>query len=74
MNNSTIFQQILHLIPENSFNSLARKYNADRYVKVFKAKHQLITLLYAQARKKISLRDILIFYLQISNLLGSLFV
>lgn len=58
MNNSTIFQQILHLVPENIFNKLVNKYKTDRYSKSFKTIHQFKCLLYAQAKRKVSLRDI----------------
>lgn len=59
-NDSTIFQQILHLIPENIFSKLVKKYQTDRYSKTFKTRHQLISLLFAQAKRKVSLRDITI--------------
>lgn len=58
MNNSTIFQQILQLVPDYELQKLIKKYQADRYTKSFKTKHQFICLLYAQAKAKVSLRDI----------------
>lgn len=58
MNNSTIFQQILELVPDFELQGLVKKYQTDRYTKSFKTKHQFICLLYAQARSKVSLRDI----------------
>ena len=41
-----IFKQIINLIDAISINSLVKKHNADYYYKAFKAKTQLITVLF----------------------------
>ncbi len=41
-----IFKQIINLIDAISINSLVKKHNADHYYKAFKAKTQLITVLF----------------------------
>lgn len=55
---NTIYTQLLHLIPRHQFENLVTKHNGDRYVKYFTGWQQFITLLYAQIRRKDSLRDI----------------
>ncbi len=41
-----IFKQVINLIDAVSITSLVRKHNADHYYKAFKAKMQLITMLF----------------------------
>lgn len=55
---STIFGQLLDFLPKNKFNSFVGQHNADKYVKRFTCWQQLLTLLYAQATGKESLREI----------------
>jgi len=55
---TTILQQILHLLPEDQFESFVGQHRADRYVKKLTCYNQLTILLYAQASGKDSLRDI----------------
>ena len=55
---STIFNQLLTFLPKQHFNAFVGQHKADRYVKRFTTWNQLITLLYAQATGKESLRDI----------------
>jgi transposase len=55
---TTILQQILHLLPEDQFESFVGQHKADRYVKKLTCWNQLTILLYAQASGKDSLRDI----------------
>ena len=50
--------QLLQFLPLDEFDSFVRQHNADRYVKRLSCRNQLTTLLYAQATKKDSLRDI----------------
>lgn len=57
-NATTVLQQMLHLLPEDRFQSFVGQHKADRYVKTFSCKNQLCTLLYAQATGKDSLRGI----------------
>jgi len=57
-NATTVLQQLLHLLPENRFESFVGQHKADRYVKTFSCKNQLCTLVYAQATGKDSLRGI----------------
>ncbi|MBU0705875.1 IS4 family transposase [Patescibacteria group bacterium] len=55
---STIFNQLLDFLPKNQFQGFIGQHKADRYVKNFTCWQQLLTLLYAQATGKDSLRDI----------------
>ena len=55
---STVMNQLLQLIPRHKFDNLVKKYEVDRYVRYFNCWQLFITLLYAQIRKKDSLRDI----------------
>jgi hypothetical protein len=55
---STIFRQILNLLPQDAFNRHVEEQGANRYSKHFKCWSQLIANLYAQASGKKSLRDI----------------
>lgn len=57
-NVSTVFNQILNLIPHGQIQKAIDKFNGDKYVKKFSTHHQFITLLYAQITEKDSLRDI----------------
>jgi hypothetical protein len=57
-NATTVLQQLLHLLPENRFESFVGQHKADRYVKTFSCRNQLCTLVYAQATGKDSLRGI----------------
>jgi hypothetical protein len=57
-NATTVLQQLLHILPENRFESFVGQHKADRYVKTFSCKNQLCTLVYAQATGKDSLRGI----------------
>ena len=57
-NATTILQQLLHLLPEDRFQTFVGQHQADRYVKTFSCRNQLCTLLYAQATGKDSLRGI----------------
>src|ERR1700690_249634 len=55
---NTILSQLLVHVPRHDFQSLVTQHKADRYVKRFTSWNQLVTLLYAQAGDKKSLRDI----------------
>jgi hypothetical protein len=55
---STVFNQLLQLIPRHDFEKLVREHQGDRYVKNFTCWKQFITLLYAQIKGQDSLRDI----------------
>jgi adenine-specific DNA methylase len=55
---STVFNQLLQLLPRHEFEKSVSARNGDRYVKYFTCWQQFITLLYAQIRSKDSLRDI----------------
>jgi hypothetical protein len=55
---STVFNQLLNFVPKQHFNAFVRQHEADRYVKKLTTWNQFITLLYAQATGKESLRDI----------------
>lgn len=57
-NVTTIFNQLLNLIPCGKFQKIVEEYNGDKYVKKFNSFHHFITLLYAQITEKDSLRDI----------------
>ena len=54
----TVFNQLFNFIPRYVFEKSALAYGADRYVRHFKAWHQFLVLLYAQATGKRSLREI----------------
>lgn len=55
---STIFRQLLNIIPTRKFRYEAEKYGYNRYTKHFKVWNQFLVNLYAQASGKKSLRDI----------------
>jgi hypothetical protein len=57
-NVSTIFNQILNLIPHGQIQKVVDEFDGDKYTKKFSTYHQFITLLYAQITEKDSLRDI----------------
>ena len=56
---STVFNQILQLLPQTEFDRVINEFNTDRYVKHFKTKALFAVHLFSQIRKKDSLRDIL---------------
>lgn len=55
---NTIFNQLLYLLPRNSFDRFVGQHKADRYTKRLSTWNQLCIMLYAQAKNKKSLRDI----------------
>jgi putative transposase len=55
---NTLMNQLLVHIPRHDFQSLVSQWDGDRYVKTFTTWNQFVTLLYAQAGDKRSLRDI----------------
>ena len=55
---STVFRQLINLIPLRQFHEEVEHTGADRYTKHFTTKCQLIVNLYAQASGKTSLRDV----------------
>ena len=55
---STIFNELLRLIPRNELEKLIDKYKTDRYVKGCTTWNLFVTHLFAQIRGKNSLRDI----------------
>ncbi len=57
-NHTTIFRQILSMIPQSQFEKEAEKYGYNRYTKHFTVWNQLKVNLYAQISGKMSLRDI----------------
>ena len=58
MNFSTILNQLLQFLPQKEFEKAISEYKSDKYVKYFKTKALFVVHLYAQIRKKDSLRDI----------------
>ena len=57
-NVSTVFNQILNLIPHSQIQKAVDDFNGDKYTKKFTTFHHFTTLLYAQITGKDSLRDI----------------
>lgn len=55
---NTILHQLLQILPMDEFDCFVGQHKADRYVKRLSCRNQLTTLLYAQATKKDSLRDV----------------
>ena len=55
---TTILNEISNLLPRHEFEKLVKQHECDRYVKKFTSWNQLITMIYAQASGKQSLRDI----------------
>ena len=54
----TILNQLLQFLPQKEFEKAISEYKSDKYVKYFKTKALFVVHLYAQIRKKDSLRDI----------------
>ena len=66
---NTVFHQILAFARKNRFSALVARHDADRYVKSFTAWSHLVTMLFAQATGKDSLRDLeAAFNVQANNL------
>lgn len=55
---STIFAQIMQLLPKHKFDQFTGQHNGDRYTKKLSSWQQLQILLFSQATGKESLRDI----------------
>lgn len=55
---NTLISELLKLLPRHDFETIVKNHNGDRYVKRFNCWNQLVTLLYAQAADKKSLREI----------------
>ena len=55
---TTILNEVSNLLPRHEFEKLVKQHECDRYVKKFTSWNQLITMIYAQASGKQSLRDI----------------
>ncbi len=55
---NTLMNELLKLIPRHQFDAIVKNHNGDRYVKRFNCWQQFVTLLYAQAADKASLREI----------------
>jgi hypothetical protein len=55
---STVFAQIIQLLPKTKFDQFVGQYNGDRYTKKLSSWQQLQILLFSQATGKESLRDI----------------
>ena len=55
---STVLNQLLQFLPQHEFEKAITTFKSDRYVKYFKTKALFVVHLYAQVRKKDSLRDI----------------
>ena len=55
---NTIMSQMLVFFPRHHFENLALRYENNRYVKIFTAWKQFMTLVYAQISGKDSLREI----------------
>lgn len=54
----SVFGQLISLIDENHIRSAVRKHQSDRYVKKFKTKDQLISMLFCTFSKCNSLREV----------------
>ncbi|NQV38439.1 MAG: DUF4372 domain-containing protein [Candidatus Marinimicrobia bacterium] len=55
---NTIMSELLSLFPRYEFEKLENRYHANHYTRYFSGWQQLIVLLFAQAGRKDSLRDI----------------
>lgn len=55
---TTILNEVSNLLPRHEFEKLVKQHESNRYVKKFTSWNQLITMIYAQASGKQSLRDI----------------
>ena len=53
---STVFNQILQLLPQVEFDRVISEFKTDRYVKHFKTKALFVVHLFAQIRKKEALK------------------
>jgi hypothetical protein len=53
-----IFSQLLSLIPNYLIESLARKYDANRYCKKFDTRHHLVTMLFSVFNQCTSIREV----------------
>lgn len=58
MSRNTVFSQIMQLICQNRFKKCVDRYTGDKYTKRFSCWQQLIVLIFAQAKRLNSLRDI----------------
>ena len=56
---NTIYNQLLQFIPRHDFEKSISTHSGDYYTKYFFSWQQFLTLLYAQAKNKDSLRDII---------------
>jgi len=56
---NSIFNQLLQFIPRHHFEKAVSTYSGDYYTKYFSSWQQFLILLYAQAKDKDSLRDII---------------
>jgi len=57
-NISTIFNQLLTIVPYYKFQDIVEEFKGDRYTKKFNSFHHFIVLLFAQLNENDSLRDI----------------
>jgi len=57
-NYNTLLNNLLSFIPRYSFEHIVKSYGADRYVKTLKCWNLLVSLLYAQASGKTTLREV----------------
>lgn len=57
--NKPLFGQIIDLIPEEIIKDATSKYNTDRYVKKYRTRDQLVSMLFGQLNHCYTLRDIL---------------
>jgi len=55
---TSVFGQLISLIDSNIITTSAKKHNSDRYVKKFKTKDHLISMLFASFAKCTSLREV----------------
>lgn len=55
---TTVLRQLLQLLPLNEFDGFVGQHEANKYVKHFSCRNQLSVMLYAQASRKDSLRNI----------------
>ncbi len=58
MSRNTVFSQIMQLICQNRFKKCVDRYTGDKYTTRFSCWQQLIVLIFAQAKRLNSLRDI----------------
>lgn len=55
-----VYSQLLDFLDRNDFNYLARKYEGDKYVKLFTCYNQLATLMFGQLSGRECLRDVVL--------------